>query len=171
MLPTGPPSTSAPAKSMTRSAPRAGSFPLPRGMVPLAPHAGAPSLKGPSPPQKCLPSARSLEVPAVPRRSAARHPLPHFHFRAPSSGNGAIDLAERKLRAGKGLEGPGRAAHAHSLAVPSSDPVAKVRPSGPTATERTAAVWPRRAARHWREATSHTLAILSSEPVMSAVPS
>ena len=142
MLPTGPPSTSAPAKSMTRSAPRAGSFPLPRGMVPLAPHAGAPSLKGPSPPQKCLPSARSLEVPAVPRRSAARHPLPHFHFRAPSSGNGAIDLAERKLRAGKGLEGPDRAAHAHSLAVPSSEPVANLRPSGLAATERTAAVWP-----------------------------
>ena len=125
-----------------RTAPRAGSFPLPRGMVPQASPTDARALKGPSPPQRCLPPARSLEVPAVPRRSAARHPLPHFHFRAPSSGNGAIDLAERKLRAGKGLEGPDRAAHAHSLAVPSSEPVANLRPSGLAATERTAAVWP-----------------------------
>ena len=61
-----PPPTNAPAKSMPHTAPCAGSFPLPRGMVPLPPHTGARALKGPSPPQKSLPSARSLKYPPCP---------------------------------------------------------------------------------------------------------
>ena len=135
-------------------------------IVPLAAPTGARALKGPSPPQKRLPSARF--VPSC-------GPLPRVRFRVPrGAGPPAAapkksSWAMRKLCAR--LAGPGRTAHAHSLTVPSADPVAKVRPSGPTATEQTAEVWPWKVARHSREATSHALAILSSEPVMSAAPS
>ena len=118
----------------------------------MAPPTGAHALKGPSPPQK-LPPPRSPDVTALSRRSAARSRVfvsaprvaPVLQQRRPCGPRGPCASS---VPGWKGLAGPGRTAHAHSITVPSADPAAKVRPSGLAATEQTAEVWPWRVARH-----------------------
>jgi len=59
----------------------------------------------------------------------------------------------------------------HSLSVPSSEPEARIFPSGLNATDKTMSVWPSRVRTSLPVATSHSLIVLSVEPEARSRPS